>query len=102
MNNPFRLINQSKPANPEIQIQLCKSFASRLKGYMFHPQIGDYEGILLSYPKASRVDSSIHMLFMNFDLAVIWMDEEYRVVDKILAKKWKPFYASAIAAAHVL
>ena len=102
MNNSSRLINQSKPAKPAIQIKICQTFASRLLGYMFHAPIGDTEGILLSYPRSSRMDSSIHMFFMNFDLAVIWLDENYKVVDKIIAKRWKPYYAPAVPAAHVL
>lgn len=69
---------------------------------MFHPGIDNTEGILLSYSRPTRLDSSIHMFFMNFDLAVIWLDENFRVVDKILAKRWKPYYAPAIAATHVL
>lgn len=102
MKNKYVLINQSKPGNPDITISICDDFTSRLKGYMFERNIQEREGILLSYGKESRLDSSIHMLFMNFDLAVIWLNQDYQVVDKTLAKRWHPYYAPIAAAAHVL
>ncbi len=102
MKNQFVLTNQSKPDNPDIMIRICLDFFSRLKGYMFHQPIGESEGILLSYPRESRLESSIHMLFMNFDLAVVWLNEDYQVVDKTLARRWRLYYASSKPAAHVL
>jgi uncharacterized membrane protein (UPF0127 family) len=102
MKNQFVLTNQSKPGNPDLQIRICLDFFSRLMGYMFRRTIGEAEGILLSYPRESRLDSSIHMLFMNFNLAVIWLNGDFKVVDKILARRWRLFYASSKPAAHVL
>ena len=32
------------------------------------------------------------MLFMRFDIAVIWLSPELKVVDKALAKKWHLSY----------
>ncbi len=69
---------------------------------MFERNIREQEGILLSYDEESRLDSSIHMFFMNFDLAVIWLNQDFQVVDKTLARRWRPYYAPVIPAAHVL
>ena len=102
MKNQFVLTNQSKPDNADLEIRICLDFFSRLMGYMFHRPIGEREGILLSYPRESRLESSIHMLFMNFDLAVIWLNGEFKVVDKTLARRWRLFYASSKPAGHVL
>jgi uncharacterized membrane protein (UPF0127 family) len=52
--------------------------------------------------KADRVESSIHMLFMAFDLTVVWLDDQYRVVDVKLCKKWRPAYFPAASARYVL
>jgi uncharacterized membrane protein (UPF0127 family) len=41
----------------------------------------------------SRAGSSIHMFFVFFAIAVVWMDSAGRVVDKKLAKPWRPVYA---------
>jgi uncharacterized membrane protein (UPF0127 family) len=34
------------------------------------------------------------MFFVFFDIAVLWLDAERRVVDKVLAKPFRPYYAS--------
>ena len=50
----------------------------------------------------SRVDSSIHMLFVPFDLNVVWINMNMTVVDKVIAKPWRPAYLSAQPARYVL
>ena len=48
------------------------------------------------------VDFSIHMFFVSFDLAVIWINSNMQVVDKVLARSWKPAYFSKEPAKYVL
>ena len=69
---------------------------------MFRPDLAPDEGLLFVYKRDSRVDTSIHMFFMNFDIAVIWINESMQVVDKVLAKRWKPAYAPKAGAKYVL
>ena len=60
---------------------------------MFQKQIDPRGGILMVQDTQSRVNASIHMLFMNFDICVIWISESMNVVDKAIAKKWHLYYA---------
>ena len=76
-----------------VEVRLCESFFSRFSGLMGRKSIGINEGILLVESSDSRINTSIHMFFMNFDIAVIWIDSRKIVVDKVLARKWRPFYA---------
>jgi len=70
---------------------------------MFRSRISTDDGLLLVQGKRdSRVDSSIHMLFVPFELAVFWINTEMKVVDKVIAKPWKPAYVSAEPARFVL
>lgn len=62
---------------------------------MFAPTIHANEGLLFSDNGESRIDSSIHMLFMNFDIAVIWLNRDYQVVDAKLARRWRLAYIPA-------
>lgn len=94
--------NHSHPIAKPARIQRCESFGCRLRGLMFRSQIGHDEGILLTMPRDSRVDSSIHMFFVPFDLAVIWINSELRVVDKVLARPWRPAYFPAGPARYTL
>ena len=59
---------------------------------MFLPGLGNYEGILMVEDSESRVNSAIHMFFMRFDIAVIWINSKFQVVDVQIARKWHPFY----------
>ena len=95
------LINQTLPS-VKIQIKFCESFISRLKGLMFSKQIPLDQGIILVENKESKINTSIHMMFMNFDLTVLWLDKELVVVDKVLAKRWVPIYLPKFRAKYVV
>jgi uncharacterized membrane protein (UPF0127 family) len=97
----MQLINLSNPTRP-INIQICKSFLTKFKGLMFHPLLDENEGLALVADSSGIVTSSIHMFFMNFDIAVIWLDSSMSVVDKTLAKKWHPYYAPKYSALYTL
>jgi len=42
------------------------------------------------------------MFFMFFSISVVWLDRDYVVVDKQLAKPWRPMYAPQRAAQYYL
>ena len=69
---------------------------------MFHPGLGDFEGILLVEYTESRINSAIHMFFMRFDIAVIWINSQFQVVDVKIARKWHPFYLPSAASRFTL
>ena len=41
-------------------------------------------------------------MFMQMDLAVIWINSHYAVVDRVLARKWKLAYVPKQPAKYVL
>lgn len=94
--------NQTAPLATPIRAAYCDSFFSRFRGLMFRKALDEREGLLLVENSESRVNASIHMLFMKFDLAVIWMDAGMRVVDIQLARRWRPSYVPALPARFTL
>jgi len=80
----------------------CANFWCHLRGLMFQRDLADDEGLFFVYGRESRTDTSIHMLFMNFDIATVWLDKNGVVVDKVLAKKWRPAYAPKKAAQYFI
>jgi uncharacterized membrane protein (UPF0127 family) len=96
-----RITNLNSNLQP-LQVQYCVSFVSRLMGLMFKKSLHVNEGVLLAEASDSRINAAIHMLFMNFDITVVWIDSKMRVVDKALAKKWKPYYAPREPAKYIL
>lgn len=84
------------------QVRWCGSFLCKLRGLMFRRELAAGEGLLMVEPYASRTGTAIHMLFMAFPIATIWLDNEFVVVDKVYAKPWRLAYAPAKAARYTL
>ncbi len=84
--------NHSRSLRDSPRIQRCETFLCRLRGLMFRSRLAPDEGLLLGIARDSRLDSSIHMFFVPFDIAVFWIDSSLEVVDKVLAKTWRPAY----------
>ena len=85
----IQIQNQSRPLTQPISATLCDSFWSRFRGLMFRSSLEPAKGILLVDKKDNRVDSAIHMLFMNFDITAVWINSQKKVVDVRLARKWQ-------------
>jgi uncharacterized membrane protein (UPF0127 family) len=84
------------------RVKYCESFMCRLRGLTFRPPLARDEGLLLVFGRDSRMDSSIHMLGVSFDLAVFWINKDMKVVDKVVAGAWKPAFVSKEPAMYVL
>lgn len=84
------------------RITVCNTFGTRLRGLMFRRTLGTDEGILLVGARDQRLDSAIHMLFVPFDLAVIWINSNLQVADKVLARAWRAAYVPTRPARYVL
>src|SRR5258708_1850268 len=94
--------NQSRSIESLPRVKFCDSFACRLRGLMFRAALPEDEGLLLAIGRDSRADSSIHMFFVPFDLAVFWIDSNMSVVDKVIARSWRPAYIPARGARYTL
>jgi len=94
--------NRDRIIRGSLQIKYCDTFLTQLRGFTFRARVAPEEGLLLVGKRDSRLDSSIHMLFVSFDLSVIWINAALQVVDKVLAKSWRPAYFSRQPARYVL
>jgi uncharacterized protein len=84
------------------RVKWCATFGSKLHGLMFRRSIASDEGLILAETRSSVVATSIHMFCVPFAIAAIWLDEDCRVVHKVLAKPWRPYYAAPRPARYVL
>ena len=98
----IRIENKRKTLLAPLLAVYCDSFLCRLRGLMFRSDLSINEGLLLVEARDSRLDTSIHMLFVYMNLAVIWINHEYKVVDKVLARSWRPAYAPRQPARYIL
>jgi uncharacterized protein len=75
------------------RVRLCASFWCHFRGLQLVPRLPDDEGLLFVTDRESRTQTTIHMFFMLFSIAVVWLDSTGQVVDKKLARPWRPAYA---------
>jgi uncharacterized membrane protein (UPF0127 family) len=95
-------IYQRKSGKCMVIATFAGSFWSRLRGLMFRRTIAHDEALLLAEKRDSKIDTSIHMLFVFTDLAVVWINDAQQVVDVRLAKAWFPAYFPKRPARYVL
>jgi len=98
----IEIYNRTRALQRPIRAAQCVSFGERLQGLMFKKNIARYEGLLIIQATQSRINAAIHMFFMNFNIAVIWLDRQQKVVDARLARRWRPYYAPSSPATYIL
>jgi hypothetical protein len=96
------IINQANQESKPILAEYCQSFFCQLRGLMFRKSLPENYGLLLVQKTESKINASIHMMFMWMDLAVIWINNDNVVVDLVRARRWKPAYVPKAAARYVL
>jgi len=102
MPQPIIVYNLNREIKGPPRVGYCDSFLCRLRGLMFRSHLGLDEGLLLVEKRDSRLDTSIHMFFVPFDLAVFWINSEKIIVDKVTAKSWHPAYFPKVNAKYTL
>lgn len=96
-----KISNLSRPVEP-VTAYVADTFFPKLAGLMFRKTLSHLEGLLLSDKYESIINTSIHMLFMQFDICAIWLDQSFQIVDKKHARKWALAYFPRRAAKFVL
>ena len=80
--------------------ELCDTFWRKLRGLMFRRSLDPNNALVFTYAGESIAETSIHMLFVPFPIAVIWLNARKEVVDQALAKPFRPYYASRVPAQY--
>lgn len=80
------LINVSRKIKIAEDARVAEHFFGRLKGLMFERRKNFNYALIMPLPKESRIGASIHMLFVFFPIAVFFVDEKRKVVDKALLR----------------
>ena len=75
-----------------LEAQRCDTLWCRFRGLMFRRRLAPHEALLFVEPRESRVATAIHMFFVFFPIGVIWLASDGTVVDKRLAKPFRPYY----------
>lgn len=102
MSEYRRIENVSTGKTVLARAQWCASAWLRFRGLQMKPSLPEDEGLLFVYGSESMATSAIHMFFVFFSIGVIWLDASGKVVDKKLAKPWRPYYAPHVPAQYFI
>jgi uncharacterized membrane protein (UPF0127 family) len=69
---------------------------------MFRWRLAPNEALLFMESSESRVGTAIHMFFVFFSIGVVWLAADGTVVDKKLARPFRPYYAPRLPAQYYL
>ena len=94
------ITNRSTGERVAGRVVRCDTFWKRGRGLMFRRALGEDEAYLFVEGRESVAQTAIHMFFVFFPIAVVWLDRECRVVDKVLARPFRPYYAPAAPAQY--
>ena len=101
--NPWRQLRRRATDDVLVpRLRWCDSFFCRLRGLTGRCALAPGEGLVLVEAADSRLATAIHMFFVNFSIAVIWVDTAGRVVDTRLARPWRPLYVPRARARYVV
>ena len=84
------------------RVRWCADPICRLVGLQFRRRLDPDTGLVLVYPGNTVAGATIHMFFVFFPLGVVWVNHANQVVDKVLAKPWRPYYAPSAPARYIL
>ncbi len=71
-------------------------------GLMFSRRLPPKECVILQITKPSRLNSSVHMLFVFQELDIIFLDEDYKIVDMVRLKPFTFLYFPRKAAKYII
>jgi len=100
----LKIVKIKKSSSPftVVNVKYCDTFLSKLIGLMFSRNLKHDYGLVLVENKETRINTSIHMMFMNYDLTVLWLNKQMVIIDKVLARKWVPIYIPKKPAQYVI
>ena len=94
------LVNRTTGTVLASRVLICKTFWLKFRGLMFRRSLDPDEACVFVHSRASITETTIHMLFVFFPIAVLWLDSQKRVVDAVVARPFRPYYAPREAARY--
>lgn len=82
--------------------RLCDTFFCKLRGLTFRRRMEMGDALILAEASDGTSSTSIHMMFVFFPIAAIWLNSAGEVVDCRLAKPFRPIYVPRAPARYVL
>jgi uncharacterized membrane protein (UPF0127 family) len=94
--------NRSQKLKSALVAVYADGYFAKLRGLAFRRSLAADRGLLLVEGSASRLSAGIHMFGVAFDLAIIWLDADLKVVDLAHARRWRSLLFPRKPARYVL
>jgi uncharacterized membrane protein (UPF0127 family) len=94
--------NVTRGLDVACDVTYCNSFLRRGLGLMFRRSLRKNQALIFRERQESLASTAITMLFVFFPIAVMWLDSDKRVVDKVLAYPWRLIYAPSRPACYYI
>ena len=94
--------NVTRGLDVACDVTYCNSFLRRGLGLMFRRSLRQDQAFIFKERQESLASTAITMLFVFFPIAVLWLDSDKQVVDKVLARPWRPIYAPSRPACYYI
>lgn len=92
-----RLLLYNAEGRAIARLRLCRSLGCRGRGLMFRRPLKEDEGLLFVFPRPGRWKTAIHMFFVFFPIAAVWLDEAGRIVHAVEAHPFRIYVPPAPA-----
>ncbi len=103
MSDNWRILRNAQTNEVVLnRVKWCSSFWCRFRGLQLVSDLPENQGLFFVDKSESRTNTTIHMFFMLFSIGVVWLDASGKVVDKCLAKPWRPAYAPKLPAKYFI
>lgn len=102
MTDYRKIIHQESGRTLVEQAKWCNTFTTKLRGFTFRRSWKSGDGLVLVEKNDTRVNTAIHMLFVFFDLGVLWVNDAGQLVDKAVARPWRLSYVPQAPARYVI
>ena len=83
-------------------VRHASGFFGNLKGLMFEQEENFDYALVFTLSDEARWGASVHMMFMNFPIGIVFLDSEKNVVDKAELRPWTLNYTPKAAAKYFI
>lgn len=94
--------NCSHKLKSSLVVGYADGYIAKLLGLAFRRNLAADRGLLLVDGSEGRLSAGIHMLGLAFDLAIVWLDADMKVVDLAHARRWRSLLFPRKPARYVL
>ena len=102
MSQYRKIINARTGQTVVARAEFCTGFFGSWRGLMCSSSLTQEEGIIFERRRGSRISAAMHTLGMRYNIGIIWLDRNQKVIEMRVAQPWRLAFVPARAAKYVI